>query len=182
MPPLLGPDGEDITVPPVPWQTAQALNAFEYRPPVTSRSYDLEMRLLGSDGGDGVRAFLKSIGSDRTHPLLNGWLEKLEAYRTGVAGFDEPRDRPRNVNRRRVLPRLQLHHDTQPHGLASGGGPVRNQSRGAAHRRAGRRGPVAGGYCTGRSGAARRRLRRLATCAKCVTGRSLVRPTHARHQ
>ena len=27
------------------------------------------------------------IGSDRTHPLLEGWLAKLEKYRTDLAGF-----------------------------------------------------------------------------------------------
>ncbi len=59
----------------------------EYRPPAVDRSYDLEMRFLGPDGGDGLWAFLKSIGSDRTHPLLGGWLEKLAQYRVDVAGF-----------------------------------------------------------------------------------------------
>jgi amidase len=37
--------------------------------------------------GDGVREYLRSIGSDQTHPLLDGWLAKLEKYRTDVAGF-----------------------------------------------------------------------------------------------
>jgi amidase len=45
------------------------------------------MKFLGPDGGDGVRAFLKEIGSDRTHPLLEGWLGKLEPFRTDLAGF-----------------------------------------------------------------------------------------------
>jgi amidase len=71
---------------------AAALSEFgmqveEFRPPAIDRSYDLEMKFLGPDGGDGLRAFLRSIGSERTHPLLNGWLEKLERYRTGVSGF-----------------------------------------------------------------------------------------------
>ena len=68
-------------------QAGVALGALEYRPGGIERSYDLEMMMLGADGGDGVSAFLRSIGSDRTHPLLDGWLEKLEAYRTDVAGF-----------------------------------------------------------------------------------------------
>jgi amidase len=117
MPILLGSDGEDCTVIPMPYSessvehlriayftsngfaepdgetqavvaaAAAALGAVESRPPGIGRSYDLEMQFLGADGGDGVRGFLESIGSDRTHPLLNGWLEKLEAFRTDVSGF-----------------------------------------------------------------------------------------------
>jgi amidase len=45
------------------------------------------MMFLGADGGDGLRDFLTSIGSHRTHPLLDGWLEKLEQYRTDLKGF-----------------------------------------------------------------------------------------------
>ena len=68
-------------------RAAQALGAVQTRPPGIERSYELEMMLLGADGGDGVREFLKSIGSDQTHPLLDGWLEKLEEYRTDVKGL-----------------------------------------------------------------------------------------------
>jgi amidase len=57
------------------------------RPPGVEESYDLEMRLIGPDGGDGLRDFLTAIGSTRTHPLLDGWLNKLEPYRTNLAGF-----------------------------------------------------------------------------------------------
>jgi amidase len=59
----------------------------EARPAAIEQSYDLEMKILGPDGGDGLRAFLRDIGSDRTHPLLEGWLQKLEAHRTDLAGF-----------------------------------------------------------------------------------------------
>ncbi len=59
----------------------------EARPAAIDRSYDLEMKILGPDGGDALRAFLRDIGSARTHPLLEGWLQKLEAYRTDLAGF-----------------------------------------------------------------------------------------------
>jgi amidase len=59
----------------------------EARPAIMHQSYDLEMKILGPDGGDGLRAFLRDIGSGRTHPLLESWLGKLEAYRTGIAGF-----------------------------------------------------------------------------------------------
>jgi amidase len=59
----------------------------ERRPPGIEESYEHEMRLIGPDGGDGLRAYLEAIGSTRTHRLLDGWLAKLEPYRTSVAGF-----------------------------------------------------------------------------------------------
>jgi amidase len=59
----------------------------ERRPAGIERSYDLEMKLIGPDGGDGLRTFATAIGSVPTHPLLDGWLAKLEAYRTDVAGL-----------------------------------------------------------------------------------------------
>lgn len=117
MPILLGPDGEDHTVIPMPYRevpfedlriayftdngfaepdaetqnvverAGKALGAVEMRPPGVELSYELEMKFLGADGGDGVREFLQSIGSDRTHPLLEGWLAKLEEFRTDVKGL-----------------------------------------------------------------------------------------------
>jgi len=117
MPILLGPDGEDHTVIPMPYReepldnlriayftdngfaepdaetravverAGKALGAVERRPPGAELAHELEMKFLGADGGDGVKEFLRSIGSNRTHPLLDGWLEKLEAYRTDVNGF-----------------------------------------------------------------------------------------------
>jgi amidase len=59
----------------------------EDRPAIIEQAYDLEMKLIGPDGGDGLRAYLAALGSTRVHPLLEGWLRKLEAYRTDVAGF-----------------------------------------------------------------------------------------------
>jgi len=70
-------------------QAAKALGARECRPPRIEESFDLEMKLIGPDGGDGLRAYLKEIGSAQTHPLLDGWLNKLGPYRTDVAGFAE---------------------------------------------------------------------------------------------
>jgi len=117
MPLLLGPDGEDHTVIPMLYSDVPvgnlriayftdngfaepdaetqevvrhagvALGGIERRPRGIERNYELEMMMLGADGGDGVREFLRSIGSVRTHPLLDGWLSKLEEYRTDVAGF-----------------------------------------------------------------------------------------------
>jgi len=66
---------------------ARALGAKECRPSRIEESYDLEMMLIGPDGGDGLRAYLEQIGSRRTHPLLDGWLNKLEPYRTNIEGF-----------------------------------------------------------------------------------------------
>ena len=57
------------------------------RPPGIEESYEHEMRLIGPDGGDGLRAYLEYVGSTRTHPLLDAWLAKLEPYRTSVTGF-----------------------------------------------------------------------------------------------
>lgn len=59
----------------------------EARPTGIENAYDLEMKLLGADGGDGLRQYLASLGSTAAHPLLRDWLEKLEPYRTGLAGF-----------------------------------------------------------------------------------------------
>ncbi|HEU5022016.1 MAG TPA: amidase family protein, partial [Bryobacteraceae bacterium] len=124
MPLLLGTDGRDQTVIPMPFErrpdtlaglrvafftdngilaaepetaavvqsAAKALADVarvveERRPPRVEESYRLEMEMLGPDGGDGLRDFLKDIGSRQTHPLLEGWLSKLEPCRTDVAGF-----------------------------------------------------------------------------------------------
>jgi amidase len=117
MPVLLGADGEDFTVVPMPYETApvndlriafftnngfaepdaetqavveaagKALGAVHSVPPGVEKSYQLEMMILGADGGDGLRAFLQSIGSEQTHPLLDGWVNKLEQFRTDVAGL-----------------------------------------------------------------------------------------------
>ena len=59
----------------------------EARPACLERAYDLEMKLLGADGGDGLRDYLQGLGSAQVHPLLTGWLDKLEEYRTSVAGL-----------------------------------------------------------------------------------------------
>ncbi len=122
---MLGADGEDRTVIPMPFpgRGEQLLSALriayftdngvlaadadtrttveaaarsldrvvrsveERRPPSIDRSYELEMEMLGIDGGDALREFATGIGSVPTHPLLNGWLDKLTPYRTDLAGF-----------------------------------------------------------------------------------------------
>ena len=59
----------------------------EARPLCLPVAYDLEMKLIGPDGGDGLREYLRAVGSSQVHPLLTGWLDKLEPYRTDLAGF-----------------------------------------------------------------------------------------------
>jgi amidase len=59
----------------------------EARPTCLEDAYELEMKLLGADGGDGLWQYLELLGSTTVHPLLRGWVEKLEAYRTSVAGL-----------------------------------------------------------------------------------------------
>ncbi len=66
---------------------AEAASVEETRPACLDQAYELEMSFLGADGGDGVRAYLQALGSTTVHPLLTGWLDKLERYRTDVAGF-----------------------------------------------------------------------------------------------
>jgi len=59
----------------------------EARPACLDAAYEIEMKLIGPDGGDGLRSYLAAIGSTSVHPLLTGWLDKLERYRTGIGGF-----------------------------------------------------------------------------------------------
>jgi amidase len=61
----------------------------ERTPPNIEQSYDLEMQLIGPDGGDALRQYLRDIGSQEPHPLLEAWLAKLEPYRTTLKGFAE---------------------------------------------------------------------------------------------
>jgi len=62
-------------------------HVVEARPACIDRTWPLEMRILGPDGGDGIRQYLQSIGSTETHPLLHAWLKKYEPLRTDLAGF-----------------------------------------------------------------------------------------------
>ncbi len=94
---LSGPDGEDRTVVPMPYRDPVAvdvdrLRVLNWEPiadPLIShrRAYEIEMKLLGADGGDSLREYLRAIGSLEPHPLLEGWLKKLEPYRTDARGF-----------------------------------------------------------------------------------------------
>src|SRR5580704_11441684 len=65
----------------------EVMSVEERRPEGIAESYNLEMKMIGPDGGDSLRRYLCEIGSVKTHPLLDGWLEKLEPYRTELCGF-----------------------------------------------------------------------------------------------
>jgi amidase len=67
--------------------TSAVRSVEEFRPACLAAAYDLEMKLIGPDGGDGMRAYLRELGSSEVHPLLTGWLDKLEPYRTDLAGL-----------------------------------------------------------------------------------------------
>ncbi len=69
--------------------SSEGLRVEERRPPGIEQSYDLAMKMIGPDGGDSLRHFLHSVGSTRTHPLLDQWLSKLEPYRATLDGFAE---------------------------------------------------------------------------------------------
>jgi amidase len=59
----------------------------EARPACLGAAYEIEMKLIGPDGGDSLRGYLRDIGSTNVHPLLTAWLDKVERYRTGIDGF-----------------------------------------------------------------------------------------------
>ncbi len=61
----------------------------EDRPGCFEMAYDLEMKLIGPDGGDAMLEYLSELGSTRIHPLLAAWLDRLEPYRTDLSGFQE---------------------------------------------------------------------------------------------
>ncbi len=66
---------------------AEGSRVEEDRPACLDAAYDIEMKLIGPDGGNSLRSYLGDIGSTKVHPLLIGWLDKLEQYRTGIGGF-----------------------------------------------------------------------------------------------
>lgn len=58
----------------------------EQCPPGVERAYELEMALLGADGGKGTDDYLHDVGSTATHPLLvNGFLSRLRPFRATAA-------------------------------------------------------------------------------------------------
>ncbi|HZS56021.1 MAG TPA: amidase [Bryobacteraceae bacterium] len=75
------------------------MDIVEARPPGMDKAYELEMSLLGADGGDGIDAYLKDASSTHTHPLLEaGFLSRMRPFRCSAtelaklwAGWDEYR-------------------------------------------------------------------------------------------
>jgi amidase len=65
----------------------EGVSVEEARPDCLAAAYEIEMKLIGADGGDSLRSYLRDVGSTSVHPLLTGWLDKLEQYRTGIDGF-----------------------------------------------------------------------------------------------
>ena len=57
----------------------------ESRPPCIEQSYELEMSILGADGGDGIDSYVRSIGSDPVHPLLTNFVERFRRFRGNAA-------------------------------------------------------------------------------------------------
>jgi amidase len=53
----------------------------ERTPPSIEQAFELELSLLGADGGDGIDAYLKAHDSTRVHPLLEGFLDRLRPFR-----------------------------------------------------------------------------------------------------
>lgn len=56
------------------------------RPPGVEYAYDLEMSLLGADGGEGIEAYMQAIGSHQQHFLLrDGFLKRTHRYGCSTA-------------------------------------------------------------------------------------------------
>lgn len=62
----------------------------EVRPPGVEQAFDLEMRLLGSDGGEALDHYMSHIGSNRQHWLLHaGFVDRLRTRRCSMIEFGE---------------------------------------------------------------------------------------------
>ena len=60
----------------------------EALPPGMEEAYELEMRLLGADGGDAIDSYLKDVGSAKTHPLLDaGFLSRMRERKQTISEF-----------------------------------------------------------------------------------------------
>jgi amidase len=57
-------------------------------PPGVADAYELERALLGADGGEGIDAYMQTIGSSERHPLLqNGFLARMRTHRATMSQF-----------------------------------------------------------------------------------------------
>ena len=146
----------------------------EARPACLERAYDLEMKLLGADGGDALRG---------APPFLSAWLDRLPPYRTDLAGLracwaDWDLYRAQLLGFLRYFDvilcpaypeaapvgrpaRLQPHHGLQRSRVARRRGALRRDGRRPAHRGADRRAALERRHRAGRGWRSRRTVRRL---------------------
>lgn len=60
----------------------------ETTPPGMADAYELELALLGADGGEGIDAYMQTIGSGERHPLLEyGFLSRMRAREATMSQF-----------------------------------------------------------------------------------------------
>lgn len=63
------------------------LQVEEHTPPALDRAFELELAILGADGGEGIDSYLREINSDRVHPLLANFVDRTRPYRATGAEF-----------------------------------------------------------------------------------------------
>ncbi|MBV9613724.1 MAG: amidase [Acidobacteriaceae bacterium] len=64
------------------------MHVEEQKPPGIGQAYEIEMALLGADGGDGIDQYLRDVGSSEVHPVLaDGFLNRMRPFRTTVSGL-----------------------------------------------------------------------------------------------
>ena len=66
--------------------TAYGMTVKEQRAPGVEHAYDIEMGILGADGGDGIAGYLQTSGTAAAHPLLTAWLDRLRPLRPQSSG------------------------------------------------------------------------------------------------
>jgi amidase len=59
----------------------------ENRPLCIEQSYELEMGILGADGGDAIEEYLEAIGSFNVHPQLKSFVQRFGRFRGTAAQF-----------------------------------------------------------------------------------------------
>ena len=57
------------------------LHVEEKRPPGLETVYELELALLGADGGQGIDAYLQDVGSEQVHPFLTAFVDHFRPHR-----------------------------------------------------------------------------------------------------
>ncbi len=68
--------------------SGHGMGVEEQTPPGVEQAYEIEMALLGADGGESIDAYLRDAGSTQVHPLLlNGFLNRMRPFRVTAAGL-----------------------------------------------------------------------------------------------